>query len=173
MPFLTLTACTGNYRNCTAWTLLKSYILPFFLVLMDFHKIHLRLFRPITLKNDLGSNQNISIPYTRQITTVHTKSFSWQSVTLPLQTPVWVVRREKSLCVRYLSITLQISVVRFSLLCIFKKIAKISSWSNFRYISEGIPSLMCFWLLMTSVLRIWFLHIFDRLELKHKGLGVP
>ena len=44
------------------------------------------------------------IPYTRQITTVHTKSFSWQSVTLPLQTPVWVVRREKSLCVRYLSI---------------------------------------------------------------------
>ena len=31
---------------------------------------------------------------------------------------------------------LQISVMRFSLLCIFKKIAKISSWSNFRYIHQ-------------------------------------
>ena len=45
---------------------------------------------------------------------------------------------------------LRISVVRFSLVCIFKKIVQIFSLCNFHYIREGIPSLMRFWLLMTS-----------------------
>ena len=40
----------------------------------------------------------------------------------------------------------------------FQKIAQISSLCDFHYISEGIPSLMRFWLLMTYVLRIWFTH---------------
>ena len=44
----------------------------------------------------------------------------------------------------------------------FQKIAQISSLCDFHYISEGIPSLMHFWLLMTYVLRIWFMQIFVR-----------
>ena len=50
----------------------------------------------------------------------------------------------------------------------FQKIAQISSLCDFHYISEGIPSLMRFWLLMTSVLRIWFLRIFARPKKTHE-----
>ena len=44
----------------------------------------------------------------------------------------------------------------------FQNIAKISSLCEFDYISEGIPSLMRFWLVMTQVLRIWFIRNFAR-----------
>ena len=44
----------------------------------------------------------------------------------------------------------------------FQKIAQISNLWDFHYISERIPSLMRFWLLMTWVLRIWFTRIFAR-----------
>ena len=44
----------------------------------------------------------------------------------------------------------------------FKAIAQISSLCNFHYINEGIPSLMRFWLVMTQVLRIWFMRFFAR-----------
>ena len=65
--------------------------------------------------------------------------------------------------------TLGISVVRFSLV----HIAQISSLCEFHYISEGIRSLMRFWLLMTSVLRIWFMQIFTRPKKRTiQGLGV-
>ena len=50
----------------------------------------------------------------------------------------------------------------------FQKIAKISSLCDFDYISEGIPSLMRFWLVMTQVLRIWFIRTFARHKKKHK-----
>ena len=36
----------------------------------------------------------------------------------------------------------------------FQKVAQISSLCDFHYITEGIPSLMRFWL---KVLRIWFM----------------
>ena len=45
---------------------------------------------------------------------------------------------------------------------LFQKIAHISNLCDFHYISEGIPSLMHFWLLMTKVLWIWFMQIFAR-----------
>jgi hypothetical protein len=44
----------------------------------------------------------------------------------------------------------------------FQKIAQISSLCNFHYISEWIPSLMHFLLLMTQVLWIWLIRIFVR-----------
>ena len=36
------------------------------------------------------------------------------------------------------------------------------------HISEGIPSLMRFWLIMTSVLQIWFMQIFARPKKLHE-----
>ena len=50
----------------------------------------------------------------------------------------------------------------------FQKIAQISSLCDFHYISEVIPSLMSFWLLMTLVLRIWFMRIFAGPKKPHK-----
>ena len=50
----------------------------------------------------------------------------------------------------------------------FQKIAKISSLCDFHYISEGIPSLLRFGLLMTYVLRIWVMWIFARPKKTHK-----
>ena len=55
---------------------------------------------------------------------------------------------------------LWISVVHFFTCAHFQKIIQISCICDFHYISEGIPSLMHFGLLMTWVLRIWFLRIF-------------
>ena len=46
----------------------------------------------------------------------------------------------------------------------FQKIAQISSLFDFYYKSEGIPSLMHFWLLMMWVLWIWFRQMFARPE---------
>ena len=50
----------------------------------------------------------------------------------------------------------------------FQKIAKISSLCDFYYISEGIPLLLRFGLLMTYVLRIWVMWIFARPKKTHK-----
>ena len=44
----------------------------------------------------------------------------------------------------------------------FQKIAHISGLCSFHKVSEGIPSIMPFWLLMPSVLQIWLLQIFTR-----------
>ena len=44
----------------------------------------------------------------------------------------------------------------------FQKIDQISSLCNFHYISEGIPSVMRFCLLLTSVMQIWFMRNFAR-----------
>ena len=49
----------------------------------------------------------------------------------------------------------------------FQKVAQISSLCDFHYITEGIPSLMRFWLLMTLVLWIWFMQIFARPKKMH------
>ena len=57
---------------------------------------------------------------------------------------------------------LLISVVQFQTCAHFREIAQTYSLCDFDYISEGIPSLMRFWLLMTKVLPIWFMHIFGR-----------
>ena len=60
---------------------------------------------------------------------------------------------------------LRISVVQFTLVPHFQKIAKIFSLCDFHY--------MHFWLLMTSVLRIRLLRIFARLKKRtSQGLGV-
>ena len=47
-------------------------------------------------------------------------------------------------------------------LCEFQKVANISGLRDFHYITEGISSLMRFWLLMTLVLRISSMRIFAR-----------
>ena len=50
----------------------------------------------------------------------------------------------------------------------FQKVTQIASLGNFHYITERIPSLMYFWLLMTYVLRIWFMQIFARPKKTHE-----
>ena len=44
----------------------------------------------------------------------------------------------------------------------FQKIAQICSLCYFHYIGEGIALFIHFWLLITSVLRIWFMRTFPR-----------
>jgi hypothetical protein len=57
---------------------------------------------------------------------------------------------------------LLISVVQFQTYAHFQEIAQIYRICDFDYISEGIPSLMRFWSLMTKALPIWFMRIFGR-----------
>ena len=54
----------------------------------------------------------------------------------------------------------------------FQEIAQMSSLCDFHYISEGIPSFMRFWLLITAALRIWFVQTFARPKKRtSQGLG--